>query len=262
MEANLDLHKMPDPEILTPKQQHKLETYPYRQVVGSVLYLSIYTRPDITYTVGKLAQFNAKPTLAAINACNHLLQYIKSTLELGLRYYGQKAPALNAYCDASFSDCNYTGKSTTGFIIYLGTCPIFWNSHLGETGVSISTADAEYSAVSSCARQTMACRNLANEIKLIDTSKPIIIYEDNKACIAIALQTSSKPRNKYMITKIHYVREAIATGYLELTKIDTQIQTADSLTKPLTKNLFLRHRPYLLGARIGQYENEYHNSDN
>ena len=115
-------------------------------------------------------------------------------------------------------------------------------------------------AASSCARQTMACRNLADETEIIDISDPIVIYEDNSACLAMALQSSSKQRNKYIPIKIHYVREAQATGYITLTKIDTSIQTADILTKPLCKQLFLRHRPYLLGAKIGQYEEKYYNT--
>ena len=190
--------------------------------------------------------------MQVILSYQRLLQYINSTKDLGLNYYGRSNPTLNAYVDSSLGEDKNSGKSTTGFVINLGTCPIFWNSHLGESGVSISTADAEYMAASSCARQTMACRNLADETEIIDISDPIVIYEDNSACLAMALQSSSKQRNKYIPIKIHYIREAQATGYITLTKIDTSIQTADILTKPLSFPLFSQHSQTLLHGHNGQ----------
>ena len=260
MDTNLNLtrNKIDKQSIdLSPKQKLKIANYPYRQVVGSLIYLSIYTRPDITFAVSKVAQFNATPTLDSIDACNRILQYLNCTSDEGLTYYKTKEQRINAYVDSDFSNCLITGKSTTGFIIYYGTCPIYWNTHLSEFGVAISTAEAEYQAACSCAKNIMAIRNLLEELNIgnkITLNAPITIYEDNESTIAMALQICSKSRTKYIISKVHYVRELQKQGYILLKHISTAYQTADTLTKGLAGPLFQQHKQYLMGHHTGQYE--------
>lgn len=44
---------------LTAEEGEPLDTekHPYSQLVGSMMYLSVCTRPDISYTVGALARY-------------------------------------------------------------------------------------------------------------------------------------------------------------------------------------------------------------
>ena len=81
MEANLVLHKWTKEyyDTLSDKEVNTVENFPYRQVIGSILYLSIWTRPDISYAIGKLSKFNNHPTMQAIHAAQWSLQYLRST---------------------------------------------------------------------------------------------------------------------------------------------------------------------------------------
>jgi hypothetical protein len=53
----------------------------YRIIVRSTIYLLNYTRPDISYPVGQLARFIAKPKLLPFRLSKHLLQYLQKTLK-------------------------------------------------------------------------------------------------------------------------------------------------------------------------------------
>jgi hypothetical protein len=61
----------------------------YQQIIGSTIYLSNYTRPDIAYTVGQLAQFISKPAISHLKLCKQLLQYLKDIIEVGITYSNQ-----------------------------------------------------------------------------------------------------------------------------------------------------------------------------
>lgn len=41
----------------------KKSKYPYRELVGSLMYLVVATRPDISYAVGNISRYVAKPTV-------------------------------------------------------------------------------------------------------------------------------------------------------------------------------------------------------
>lgn len=58
----------------------------YRQIVGSVLYISNGTRPDISYAVGQLARFMSDPDSNHLSMAKHLLRYLNGTRSLGIKY--------------------------------------------------------------------------------------------------------------------------------------------------------------------------------
>jgi len=89
MDENLKLPKWKEgyDDNLSAKSKAYIKSYPFRQVVGSLLYLAIWTRPNITYAVHLVAKHCVQPTLEAIHACNRILSYISLTRRLGLTFY-------------------------------------------------------------------------------------------------------------------------------------------------------------------------------
>jgi len=69
----------------------------YRQIVGSVLYLSNNTRPDTSYAVGQLARFMSKPAIIYLRMCKHLLRYLVGIIEVGITYSSQRNVLLLTY---------------------------------------------------------------------------------------------------------------------------------------------------------------------
>ena len=67
MQENLKLLATEE-EILSPKQSQYVAKFPYRQLVGAIIYLNVCTRPVVSYAISILAQFNSSPTFLAIKA--------------------------------------------------------------------------------------------------------------------------------------------------------------------------------------------------
>ena len=61
-----------------------IETLRYQAVIGSLIYASICTRPDLSYSMGALSQFMSKPGTDHWVASKRILRYIKGSLNLGL----------------------------------------------------------------------------------------------------------------------------------------------------------------------------------
>lgn len=57
----------------------KFDSSLYRSAVGSLLYLSDNTRPDLTFTVPKVSQFNQNPTMRNWQQVKHVFRYLKGT---------------------------------------------------------------------------------------------------------------------------------------------------------------------------------------
>jgi hypothetical protein len=247
MEQNITLHKWTDAygNMLSAQSKQAIADFPYRQIVGSLLYLAIWTRPDIAYAVHSVAKHCANPTLEAIHACRRILGYIKHTLDLGLSFHPGDL-ILKSFVDSSFSDDSENRKSTAGLIQYLGHSPIYWETFVANTTIPLSTAEAEYVAAHVAGREIMATTHLLVELKL--PQHKVQLYEDNQACIKIALQDASLHKTKHIDNKVHYIRDLIRKGYVDIIYIHTSLQVADIFTKALGNEPFMKHRIVLLGS--------------
>ena len=69
---------------LTEEETISMRTVPYRVVIGCLLWLSLGTRPDITYAVSQVAKFSANPGQVHWKAVKRILRYLHSTRNMGL----------------------------------------------------------------------------------------------------------------------------------------------------------------------------------
>jgi hypothetical protein len=250
MQANLVIAKWTQEynDTLSERDKYVLDNFPYRQVVGSLLYISIWTRPDISFAIGKLAKFNNHPTMEAVHAAQWLLQYMRCTKHYGLVFIKGDMKVYN-YVDSSFADNVTDRRSTAGQITFLGYSPIQWDSFVCDNyTVPCSVAEAEYVAASEAGKVMMAIRNILIQLKLFVQST-MIMFEDNEACIKIAMQEASKRKTKHVEIGAHYIRDLVKRGLVVMVHIPTSIQLADIFTKPLCEELFNRHVDVILGRQ-------------
>jgi hypothetical protein len=114
--------------------------YPFAQVVGSLLYLSTITHPDLSYAANTLSRHLSKWNKDHWKAAKHLLRYIKGIRDLKLQYQGNKDKSLlvHAFADADYGGDLETRRSTTGYVFMAFGGPIAWKSCRQPT-VALST---------------------------------------------------------------------------------------------------------------------------
>ena len=143
MERDLKLRKF-EAHSMTPKQKEYVLKFPYQNIVGALLYLSINTRPDISYAVGVLARFSKAPIFRACKALLRVLIYLRGTADRGIKFSGTDLN-LSGYSDADWAGDLDSRRSTTGYAIYAAGGPIAWQSKL-QTTVAVSIIGRIYGA--------------------------------------------------------------------------------------------------------------------
>ena len=214
----------------------------YQSIIGSLMYLATATRPDISYAVGALSQFNSCPTKTHLTAAKRVLRYLKGTMDVGI-VYGEVGSELTGYADASWADQLDDRHSTSGAVFLVSGGPISWISRR-QSVVALSTAEAEYIALFEAVKEAVWLKQLCRDIGLSD-SGAVTIHCDSTAAAAIANNSKSSRRVKHMDIKYHYVREVIADGVVATAYCPTAEMLADMLTKPLCLEKFSNFREKL-----------------
>jgi len=200
------------------------------------------TRPDIAFAVIKMSQQSANPTEDHLQRALYILKYLQGTSNYQLTYEGNSNQSFIAYSDSDWGTDPGNRKSQTGYIIKLANAPVCWVSHQQKT-ITLSSTEAEYMALSDCARQIRWIQNLFGEIGFPLRSTPLI--GDNQGSIYLASNEIQEKRTKHMDIRFHHIRECISEKKIEILYAPTQDNPADLLTKNLTRILFEKCRKAL-----------------
>ncbi|PRQ57406.1 putative RNA-directed DNA polymerase [Rosa chinensis] len=229
MSAKSDLHATDDVVLENPTT--------FRELVGSLQYLTI-TRPDIAFAVNTISQFMSQPRVSHLVAVKRILRYVKGTLAHGLLFTPQRQPvALSAYSDADWAGCPITRRSTSGYLVYLGSNLISWCSKKQPT-IARSSAESEYRSLAHASAETTWLGYLLYELGA-RIQFPILLHCDNLSATYMASNPVFHARTKHIELDYHYVREKVARGSHRVCFIPSKDQPADLLTKPLHKSRHL-----------------------
>ena len=143
-DASQKLVKAADGEDCINQQQ-------YQSIIGSLMYLS---RPDITYSVSNLARFSSQPNNQHWTALKCVLRYLKGTVHYGITYTRESSKECIGYSDADWAGDLDNRKSTSGYIFKVSGGAVTWRSKK-QSCVALSTAEAEYMALSSAAQEAI-----------------------------------------------------------------------------------------------------------
>ncbi|XP_019101792.1 PREDICTED: uncharacterized protein LOC109133261 [Camelina sativa] len=214
----------------------------YRSLAGSLQYLT-FTRFDIAFAVQQVCLFMHDPQKNHFTALKRILCYIKGTISHGLQIHKSSTIYLVAYSDAVWAGCPNSGRSTSGYAVFLGDNLIFLSSKRQHT-VSRSSAEAEYRGVDNAVAETTWLRNL-----FLDLGCPLT--RQHWSIVTMSLRFTSPPirynisGTKHVEIDSHFVREKVALGHIRVLHVPSSLQYADIFTKGLPSPLFTNFRTSL-----------------
>ena len=246
MVTGLQLRRPDKNERTPPEITEWIERTPYRSLVGSLMYISVATRPDISFAVGRLSSFLDCYRLEHWNAALRVVRYLKGTRSHSLVLGGKNAITLTGFSDSDYANCVDTSRSIGGYCFSLGSGAISWSSKKQPT-VADSSCYAEYIALHDAGHEVVFLRQLLDSLQLLPPG-PTRLHCDNDAATRLSEDHVWHSHTKHIRVKYHSIRELVLSGETLVTRVGSKDNTADILTKSLASLDFQRLR-HSLGVR-------------
>ncbi|KAL0342906.1 UNVERIFIED_CONTAM: Retrovirus-related Pol polyprotein from transposon TNT 1-94, partial [Sesamum angustifolium] len=209
----------------------------YAKIIGSVMFLMNYTRPNIAYAVSRLSRYTHNPNNEHWSALHRLLRYLKSTMNLCLHF--NKFPAiLEGFCDANWVTDNDEVRSTGGYVFTLGGGAISWKS-VKQTCIARSTMESEFIALELAGQEAEWLRNLVGDMPMWGPSVPVSIHCDSQAAIGIAKNYAYNGKRRHIRIRHGAVKELLKNGIISLEYVRSERNLADLPTERLTRRIIL-----------------------
>jgi Reverse transcriptase (RNA-dependent DNA polymerase) len=231
METNLKIERNTEPE--------KRTTKPYRELIGSLMYLAGATRPDIMFSVNYLSRFQDSPTEQMWKYLIRILRYLKTTASLRLMYRREASEqGLCGYSDADFGADINDRKSVSGYVFKLHGNTISWGTRK-QAVVALSSTESEYIAMTVATTEGLWIQQILQELEL--PQEKIILFEDNTSAIAFSKNSENTKRLKHIDLKYHFLKDQVNDGNIVLRHVESREQCADLFTKSLPCVSFKLH---------------------
>jgi hypothetical protein len=221
----------------------------YWGLVGKLQYL-VNTRPDIAYSVSKLARKCSSPRVVHWKAAQRVLGYLRGTLDFKLvfRKDGSLQPnisvtdplSIGCYSDADFAGDKETRRSTSGLAITLCGATVLASSKRQPT-VADSTVAAETIALYSLVKEAVWLRNFLEWIGYIQKN-PVTLWCDNMGAVRNCEEGAERHKTKHLDIKYMFIRDVIRSGLVQVKHVGTDNMIADVLTKGLRWRRFEKCR--------------------
>ncbi|WJZ95597.1 hypothetical protein VitviT2T_014356 [Vitis vinifera] len=126
-------------------REHSVTQIEFAHIIGSLMYLMNYTKPNIAYAVGRLSRYTQSPNQDYWTAGHRVLKYLRGTINYGLCYSGFPS-VLEGFSDAHWILDSDEMKSTSGYVFILGGSAVSWKS-AKQNCITRSTMEAEFIAL-------------------------------------------------------------------------------------------------------------------
>jgi hypothetical protein len=223
-------------------QHLAMQKVPYRECVAKLASLARTVRPDLTYSVNAVSRYMANPGHIHWNAVKRILRFLKSTPDqpLDLTQRDKINPlSLSCYVDANYAGDTDTSRSTSGYIIYLGSALVSWSSQLQST-IATSSTHSEHLATYYSITDVVWHRNLLESLSLLSPG-PTVLHGDCQPSLNLANDHMVTKGSKHYDVKLRFINEVISSGSVITKHISGLSNPADLFTKPLSAAPFYKH---------------------
>ncbi|UYV66283.1 hypothetical protein LAZ67_4001203 [Cordylochernes scorpioides] len=210
------------------EEKERMKAIPYRELIGSLLYLANCTRPNLIFTVTRLAQFASNPGRLHWQAEKHVLLFTT-------RQHKSIFRDVCVYSDADWASNIDDRRSNSGTAITKGHFIVIWKT-IKQKCVSLSTMEAEYFALSQTTKEAVWIATILKESKFLSNfAFPLIIHCDNRSAIDFSQNNVENNKSKHIDIRYHHLREIIINGEIKIFYIPTKENLPTSSSKTLSK---------------------------
>ena len=218
-------------------QATKTQIYEYQRKVGSLLYATTITRPNVARTANKLAESLLNPGPQHREAVTQALTYMYATQYYAIEFRPTAESLRTFTCasDAAFADDVETRKSTEGYLFQLFGGTVDWWSTKQKT-VMTSSTEAELLALTNTTKELYGWIQLFKVITF-DTGHQAMIDCDNQQTLCLLIKNAPQLKTRLRHINIHdmWLRQEVQEGRLHVNWIPTDEMPADGLTKALPR---------------------------
>jgi hypothetical protein len=228
--------------ILLPRDTVPVDQRTFQKGLGTLVYLSYTTRPDISCSVNMLARFGQNPLQYHLDALVRVYRYLFTNKHLTLSLGGVPEQPLMVFSDsdhASDADISSDRRSRSGHIAVAYGGSVNWFSKL-QTITTDSSGHSEYVASYHATICVLSLRSLMQEIRLLQLhSQATRMFIDNKAAETIMRKDRMSHASRHFEIKYHYQKQFIDWQTLPL-HIPSADNLSDMFTKPLPPDIHIR----------------------
>ena len=244
-------------EQYPPAIQEKL-TATYQFLIGSLNWLAVSTRPDISTITNLLAQYMSLPSKGHIYAARNVIRYLKGTKNKGISFRTNQHTSMQSFIKFpiddsklySMTDANwgpqdqsskqyptspkqlelFKTRSLSGYILWHGG-PLHWLSKR-QSITARSSTEAEIYATDECVKQLQHISFLLEDINLqhLVMPSPTTVLNDNNACVVWSHNLTTKGLRHVQIRE-NAIRESIEAGFVQVHHVEGAYNLADMFTK-------------------------------
>jgi hypothetical protein len=226
----------------------KVEIKKYQAGVGKLLYLSRWSRPDISNIVRELARFSCRAQAAHVTAMKRVMDYCWATKDKGLmikpdgKWSGKVDETefeIKGVSDSDYAKDLESRRSVTGYSVFLNSAPVAMKSKMQDI-VTLSVTEAELIAATQCVQEMMYVKKIVESIGL-KVKHPMIIQVDNKGTKDLMNNWSVGGRTRHIDIRYFYIRELKEQNLLKIEWIPSGNNCSDLFTKNLGFDMYQKH---------------------
>ncbi|CAL9006242.1 unnamed protein product [Prunus brigantina] len=165
-----------------------------------------------------------------------ILRFLKVTPGKGLMFSKYGHTDVEGYTDADWAGSATDRRSTSGYFTFVGGNLVTWRSKKQKV-VSRSSAEAEYRGMAHGVCELLWLRRLLRDLGF-GPKKPMDLYCDNKAAIAIAHNPVQHDRTKHVEVDRNFIKEKLDAEIVSFPFISSEYQLAEVLTKAVSTSIF------------------------
>ena len=103
--------------------------------------------------------------------------------------------------------------------------------------VALSTTEAEYIALTDAVKECFWLKGILMDFGV--SQKKVIINCDSSSTICLSKHQTFHDKSKHIDVRLHFIKDEIGKGKIEVRKIATEHNPADALTKVLPATKFV-----------------------